>query len=196
MLFVNILAAIFSLSGSGLIILAAGLIYLTFTKVNRRYFILLMLLYVAIGIVAFSIIRRTELYGFYAGRMDEFGSTNSSAYYRFVLPLTILVQNIGKRPFGYGIGNDDIAFKIYKAKEKSITNGLCKIGVETGLLGLLLMLVLHKETFKRAKGNKALMILCIYIFFSNIVGTFMSPVFWANTLFILSVKEDKSENNN
>jgi hypothetical protein len=92
---------------------------------------------------------KNNLIRYYMARSFEIKGSSTSGYYRFILPFKIGFNNM----FGYGVGNDDIALKMYNASEFGITNGFGKIMVELGWIGLFLIIVF----FMSIKPNKKIM---------------------------------------
>ena len=182
---VNIISLIISLSGSGIIIVMCGLIYLII-KSKKRWQILFLLLVLSLGII---IIGNNAVINYFLGRFDELNITNnynSSGYYRFILPLKIGIDNIQSNFLGYGIGNDDIAFNLYNAAESNISNGFGKIFVECGVLGLILMILFFILLKPKKYSSEVFSIMLLCLVLCNFVSTFMEITFWSTALFIAS----------
>lgn len=183
---VNAIGFIVALSGTGLIILCVGLIYF-FLKIKLVYkFISIFLL--AIILCYLLLDNNNLILDYYFKRANELlfsgSNVNSSGYYRFVLPLKIGFDNLTNNFFGFGIGNDDIAYGLYHANESVITNGFGKIIVETGLIGFIEMIIMFSTMRPNKKSNNYNLefLLFLIVICLNITGTFLNAGFWSFAL--------------
>ncbi len=190
---INFLALIFSLSGSGFIIIILCLFFI-FLKANvkNKIIILVSLFVMAMILSSFS---QKELYNYYLNRFSEFSTDGTSGYYRFILPFKIGIENLKTNFFGFGIGNDDAALFIYNSTETGIANGYGKIFVELGIIGLLIFIIMliNIKPKNEKKINE------IFVLYSILISllfttTILNPSIWAFILFIeVSKQKNKGE---
>jgi len=109
---VNALAFATALAGTGVIILFAGMVYFLFISKMKKS--MKILLFSAVGIGALLILP-TEIGSYFLSRSGEisFAKSNTSGYYRFVIPFLVAGDIITKNFFGYGMGNDELAILPY-----------------------------------------------------------------------------------
>lgn len=142
--FINLLALFLSFSGSGLIVLGFGIVYLFAIShaFRKRIFI-----FFFIGCIAALALYPTGLFeqlvNYYSIRSLEFFSFyRTSGYYRFIVPLLALGYVISNKWFGFGAGNDEILAHLLNSQEHGIPNGFGKIIADFGILGLILFVIL------------------------------------------------------
>lgn len=175
LLSINLICLVLTLSGSGIIIFIAGLLILFYkANINKKLLFLILLSAISFAIFIFTI-NDNSLLNFYLQRLSEFNNENTSAYLRFVLPIKIGLDGICKHFFGYGVGNDDIAYAIFNANENSIANGFGKIFVEMGLNGVLIIIILYLFIFPY---NRILRKNLLYnlLFIITVVLSFVSSI--------------------
>lgn len=192
LLLINFISLILSMSGSGIIILLVGLIYIIY-KADYRYKFFYVVTILASIVIIYNY-RDNNFISYFLGRTNELNpenNYNTSGYYRFLLPMIIGMESIVNNFFGYGIGNDNIAYAIYNANESVITNGFGKIFVECGILGLIVIIYLFVllKPNKNRKNFEVYFMMYIILIVCNFVGSFMEINFWCLALFVAANKE-------
>ena len=176
----NSIGLLISLSGTGLLMIAVfGLYLFLLSKISVKKKIAL-----AISLSVFIVIvLNTSIGKYLLSRVGEMSSDGySSGYYRFLLPFDIFLKYFKTYPFGFGVGNDNIALKMVGAFETSIGNGYGKILVELGIAGLALMFLLLLSVYPRNMNVRTSVGVPIFIIIVmlNMVGTsYMQPSFWS-----------------
>lgn len=124
-----------SYSGSGLLVLAIGLLFPL-----DRYAIMRFAAAGAAAAAMFYFFGDTLNLSYTVDRVDEFRSSNTSAYCRFIDPLTVTLQQLDADPWtsmlGHGPGT------LYKQGEACSETTLGKVPFEYGLLGTLALTLL------------------------------------------------------
>lgn len=165
-----------SLSGTGLIILIIGGIYLFVSSKNK---ITLSLMAVPLCVIFLILLLngRGDLFSYFAGRAFEISRTDTSytsGYYRFVLPFQFGFNHL----LGFGVGNDDIALLSINAYESTISNGFGKVFTELGIVGLIMIVAFFLIGYPKGRNKRHIKLFLIVTITLNIVGTFMAPMFW------------------
>jgi hypothetical protein len=94
------LAMALTYSGSGLLVLAVGLLFpLTLRTLGRLAAV------AAVGAVAAFALWDVLNLGFTLGRVGEFTDPRSSAYQRYVAPMRLVVDSLGSQPWTFWIGH-------------------------------------------------------------------------------------------
>lgn len=186
------IAFVTSLSGTGAIILLAGFIYIIFNSgvsVKKKIVIISSSLFMLLIMLSAG-------YGdYYINRLSEISieSTNTSGYYRFVLPYIIGLSTIQNNFFGYGLGNDDIAMLAYNAAESRISSGYGKIFAEMGILGLCLLLFVLLLIRPRMNSKESKLLFLIVLILNVVSANFVLSIFWC---FALLLNTKRGEYNN
>jgi hypothetical protein len=162
-------ALLLSFSGTGLILLAVGLIPLLLTlKWNK------LLIIGTITIITLSIFFSTGFAGYTFNRIREFQDPNTSGYIRFISPFTSYIQFFhekGNTPvFWWGMGSgvsDDVAWNT-----PTYLNPLMKLLIEYGLSGLLFFSYLIYVFFS---GQSLWLALTLFTCYSILSGGLLTP---------------------
>lgn len=173
---INFIGLFCSLSGTGLIILIVGIVFYVFHNRNFKiifaFFILGILL-----LIALAILKDLPFVNYFLRRISEFSGVNpeTSGYYRFFLPFKIGFDSFHNFFAGFGIGNDNIAFTLYQAKEENISTGLQKMFVELGILGpvfLIALIFIYKKNICKSDKilNNLMLMNFVTVLTLNIVG--------------------------
>lgn len=194
----NGVALICSFSGTGILLLLAGLLYFVLVSHNKRlrrigiYSIMVgllgsLLIYIfANDIYLVFIYRVGELFSG-AGNtgIKQAGWTTSSGFVRFIGIWKILFCALKLHPFigiGIGKGNEFISF-LNLGMRYTMDNGFVEVLTELGLIGFFLYLLVYLSSFKYRKNDymKLLMFLMIALHFLN--NTFSANYYWGLMIF-------------
>lgn len=177
----GIIGLISSLSGTGFILLGIGVLYIVLKSKSIKIKILFAS-FLIIAIFMIVINMNNNVIKYFTNRITEMSSSSnaSSGNYRFILPLKISFETLyNGNLFGYGLGNDSIAMKLYKAEEASVGNGYFKIFIDMGVIGFIILLAIIFSFKPRKLKNDFASILFVVLLVMNAVGaTFMLPSFW------------------
>ncbi len=191
---VNAIAMALTLSGSGIIFFAVGII-VYFIVADKKSKIWLLIAGGICLVLAIPLLQ-TEFAKMYTSRLGELasGAENTSGFYRFRLPFRIGFDRLGEGVFGYGFGNDDIAIRLYGGLEEGIPNGFGKMFVDVGIFGLLGLVALfffllptRKKYTDAPEEFRAHVVLLAITAVSCLMSTFMSPIFWSYVVLMRGV---------
>lgn len=134
-------ALLLTYSGSGLLVLAAGLLF----PLRVRTFMRLGAVALVGGLLALALWDVLNL-GFTLGRLEEFGRPRSSAHMRYVAPIQLIMDSITREPWtvwmGHGPGTIYRTGTTWGWFYEYHDPTLAKLLFEYGLLGLLLAVAL------------------------------------------------------
>lgn len=138
---VLVAALLLTYSGSGLLVLAVGLLF----PLRVRTFVRLGAVALVGGLLALALWDALNL-GFTLGRLEEFGQPRSSAHMRYVAPIQLIADSITREPWtvwmGHGPGTIYRTGTTWGWFYEYHDPSLAKLLFEYGLLGLLLAVAL------------------------------------------------------
>ena len=181
---INIIGLCSSLSGTGLFILFPAIFIMLIYKKKIKYLIFIFLLFI-LFILAINFFSTTPFIRYYIERLNEFSGANqyTSGYFRFYLPFHIFTYSAHNFLFGYGIGNDSLAFLQFNAAETNISTGFFKIIVELGLPGGIFLFLLLFYYLPNAKKSD----ICLTCFICALLLNFVGGSLLSNLLWVLLV---------
>ncbi|MCF2657188.1 O-antigen ligase family protein [Lacrimispora saccharolytica] len=190
----NGLAILASMSGTGILLIAVGIIYFLFASKNRKlhrtgwYSIVL-----ALVVVACLYFFANSVYLIYVRRISEIfnggnasaemilqGWTTSSGFVRFVGVWKILVESLKEHFWigcGIGAGEDFIKYLNYGIRY-TLDNGFVRVAVETGVLGLTLYIGMIFGGFKIKNYQNSVLIIIVFVAMNFLNNTFSQNYFW------------------
>lgn len=138
---VLVAALLLTYSGSGLVVLAVGLLF----PLRARTFARLGVVALIAGLAALALWDVLNL-DFTLGRLEEFGRPRTSAHQRYVAPMQLIIDSITREPWtlwiGYGPGTIYRTGTAWAWFYEYHDPTLAKLLFEYGLLGLLLAVAL------------------------------------------------------
>lgn len=164
---VNILAAACSISGTGIVHGALALAFLVLVYYGRKPSILFFI-FIAMAVLIYSYNDAT-LYEFFWSRLSEGSSSQTtSGFIRFVIPWSCLVYSIFNNGLGVGPGcSYKIIHEVYPEMNmiNDFNSGWPKVGVEAGIITLLIYIMFEIGVFKsaRRKNNLAIAIFILFL---------------------------------
>lgn len=181
----NGIALICSISGTGLIILGVSIIIYFFKnfrykKVKKILLCFLITLIIAIGILPLNI----KKYIF--DRILEIFNPQLSGGMRFTYPYIIMFKSWLVRPLGFSPGNEMLAILEFQPEmlelQLTLASGYAKLGVELGIFGLLLFLIMILSN----KKNRNIYFISFLLLINFIGGNLLNPFFWSFAIFFKS----------
>lgn len=178
----SIIATIFSVSGTGpLMLFIVAVVYLfnkfrnMQQKLNAQDYWLLTGVIVAI----FSFILLPENFKVYLfTRLSEISNPELSGGMRFTFPYLVMVNSWKFKFFGVGSGNEIYAINLYYSNNVSVqevlSSGYAKMGVELGLLGLIFLISLIFQ----CKSKRYYYFFIILLTYNFIGGNLLNSHFW------------------
>lgn len=162
-------ALFLSFSGTGLILLAIGIIPLLFTLKFKKLFIPSLIL-----VIVISLLSATGFLSYITSRISEFQSPSSSGFIRFISPFIIFKQffneNINHLNFWFGLGPG--ASEDYLWNTTTQLNPPIKLLTEYGILGSLFFVYLAYIFFSCQPFWLALFLFVNYI---SLSGGLLTP---------------------
>lgn len=187
----NAIGLLVSLSGTGLIILGIGFVYMVLTANGAKQKVALIGL-AGMGVLVVFLV--PDIRDNIIKRLSElnFSRTGySSGYYRFVLPVFMSYDTLTTPSlfFGYGLGNGDIALELYHAKESILSNGYGKACVEGGLFGIIALIAFLWAIHPKKRAPKNVKMLFVILLCLIAVGTqYANTNFWIFAFYIYADK--------
>jgi hypothetical protein len=143
------LALMMTYSGSGLLVLAAGLL----VPLRLRTILRLLIAAVIGAVMIFALWDLLNL-GFTLARVTEFTNPHTSGYHRYVAPVRLIVDSIGSQPWTFWIGHGpgsmtrlgDTSFYVFHDPT------FAKAIFEYGMLGFVALLGLAALTLRAAQS--------------------------------------------
>lgn len=204
----NIIALLASGSGTGMIVLAVGVICLILmgkiklTSTTLETFGVLLIGFVLLQIFASDAIvsifnRAQEIFGSGSVNTMQAGWTTSSGYVRFFGVWKICKLAMSQAPLlGIGPGTvDQFISSLALGIRLTSDNGFVRIIIEIGLLGLLSYLVTMTYLVKQINNNNKWFFVVIFILLHFLGNTFLLDTYWILLIFFsysvdLNQKED------
>ncbi len=215
-LILNGLAMILTFSGTGIILLIGGMLYLFFLSKKRQVrnnmikavvmggCVLAFGLMVAPSVFAVLMKRVKELFsGAGNASLAATGWTTSSGFVRFVGVWTVLGYSLIQHPImGSGIGSaSKFVNSLNFATRYTTDNGFVRVCVELGLIGLSFYLLLLINHYKKVNGEFLKFLVFIFVLMNFTNEMFQQNYYWAllyffNIRFKRQAEEIGHENTN
>lgn len=197
---VNIIAIIMSVAGTGILVLVVFFVYWIIKnifKTNNHKFKRNLLISLVLGIILFICLFDTVIVQYIINRILEFADPKFSGGMRFSYPYYIMFYSFTQKILGFGCGNEFIAsaeyFKHIGVNElyPTLASGYAKIGVEIGIIGLFLFIVLLFSLRKKDKNIKEINYIYLFVLMLNFIGgNLLQSYFWVFMFFLnFSFKE-------
>ena len=185
---INTMALVFSVSGTGILLLTVcGCIYiinlvknsLDIKSRNR----LLMIVFAVLMVIWFLYSFTNEWFTYMISRTQEIFDPSKSGGIRFTVPYYIMFYSFLTHFFGVGAGNEYYAIRQYSQdfniglSFSTLSSGYAKIGCELGLLGLIAFVGLIFSMKKR--DSKFFYLFVVLVMLNFLGGTLLQTDFWA-----------------
>lgn len=183
----NGIALLMTLSGTGFIVLGAGLfIYIIFKLRDKRFLIHSVGYFVGMLVIAVIVIKFTPVGKYLVSRITELFVYNKDAaagFVRFRAWTSLLQGNWSKHKLiGIGIGTSKILVEKWSSVYYALTlNGFAKVFIELGIIGIILWTMFIISFFRcqiRKYSDYALMIVCFLVPYMICHDTFSSNEYW------------------
>ena len=189
---INLIALFLTIAGTGLLLLLTFTFYYLYTSRKSKglnalkpIFFMLLLFIILTVIACFSNIGR-ELF---VNRVFEVFKPGYSGFVRFVLPYYLLILSIFKNPFGCGPSNTQIIYDMTNLNMPAFNNIIAdvnssygKIGVELGIIGIVLYIYLCFVLIKKSKNEFSKTMAFIFVIMGFLSGNLLD----FNSLVLLS----------
>lgn len=189
----NLIAAVMSVAGTGFLMLGVIIVYYCIIYVIKHGFnkkvVAIFLIILAGTLCAFLI--DSPITEYIIIRICEIIDPKYSGGMRFSYPYIIMIDAWANNFFGVTPGNEFIAISDYFDKIgipptfSTMASGYAKIGVELGLLGLILLFVLMYTVRQKETGCKYIFVFMLCINFVG--GNLLQNYFWIFVM-LLNVK--------
>lgn len=191
----NALAILVSMSGTGILLVAIGLIYFLIVSGNRKLqkyglysvaigLAALVLLYVFANDIFMSLyLRAYEIFGGsnnVSAEMIQNGWTTSSGFVRFIGVWRVQVESMKEHFWlgcGIGTGEEFVRYLNYGVRY-TLDNGFVRVAVELGVIGVLTYIGLIVGGMKEKRFRNSTLIVVVFIAMNFLNNTFSQNYFW------------------
>ena len=190
---INLIGIILSFSGTGLIILGIYIIYaflFEIKNIEKKIKIIFILSSVLIVLLILSLLigvnNKNDIMMYFLNRLSEVFNNSGSGGIRFVGAFETLKESLGSRTLiGYGIGSRQTFFNKYALDihgTETIDSTIPRIGVELGIIGIILWLSFLCTFINRNISNIYYRCILLFIFIQMFNGDYFLQI--TNWIFI------------
>lgn len=185
-LFLNSIAIICSISGTGLIILVLSIIIyflknFKYKKTKKYILIFLIVLTIIITVLPINIKK------YIITRALEVLNPQLSGGMRFSYPYIIMFKSWLFRPFGFSPGNEAAAILKFQPSmlelQSTLASGYAKLGVELGIFGLLIFLLMILSNTRK----KNIYLITFLLLINFLGGNLLQTYFWIFAIFLKNI---------